>query len=168
MHVDDKFVHLLKLMVGRRDNETHTLVDRLKIAIRHHAGDFNNDMPIEVKTRHFEVYPYQHVVVCHKVSVTTAAHAETGVPSMESLALLVSAILLFTIMMGPISILLSRVPNPAARIFGYISGGLGIVAGVFLLMSVSSRGATLIGLLSAGLAGFGLYLNFKRRAEQRD
>ena len=87
---------------------------------------------------------------------------------MESLALLVSAILLFTIMMGPISILLSRVPNPAARIFGYISGGLGIVAGVFLLMSVSSRGATLIGLLSAGLAGFGLYLNIKRRADQRD
>lgn len=81
---------------------------------------------------------------------------------MESLALLVSIILLVTISLGPISVLLSRFQAPAARIFGFATGGLGIIAGIMLLTSVGSTGGTFIGFLSAASGALGVYLNYKK------
>ncbi len=82
---------------------------------------------------------------------------------MESLALLVSIILLVTISLGPISVVLSRFQAPLARLFGYVTGGLGVAAGVLLLLSVESRGGAIIGLLSAALGALGVFLNLKKR-----
>ena len=162
MHIDDEVVHLLELMGTSGDNKTYAFIDGLQIAVRHDASDFDNDMPIRFQPRHFEVNPYQLVAVCHKVSVTAAAHDETGVPLMESLALLVSVILMVTVSLGPISIVLSRFQAPMARLFGFVTGGLGVAAGVLLLLSVDSRGGAIIGILAAALSALGIFLNLKK------
>ncbi len=81
---------------------------------------------------------------------------------MESLALLVSIILMVTISLGPISVVLSRFKAPMARLFGYVTGGLGVAAGILLLVSVDSRGGMIIGIMSAALGALGVFLNLKK------
>ena len=81
---------------------------------------------------------------------------------MESLALLVSIILLVVVWLGPISLMLALVSQRWARVVGYITGGLGILAGLWLATTVDSPGARLIGLI-AGLLGLGgVLLNWRK------
>lgn len=83
---------------------------------------------------------------------------------MESLALLVSIILLVVVWLGPISLMLALVSQPWARVAGYITGGLGILAGLWLASTVDSPGARLIGAI-AGLLGLGGVLLNRRKAK---
>ena len=81
---------------------------------------------------------------------------------MESLAFLVAVIVLVTVLLGPISIMLSRLEPMSARIVGYISGVGGVLAGLRLATVVDSPGARIIGGIATGLGGYGLWLNWRR------
>lgn len=82
---------------------------------------------------------------------------------MESLALLVSIIILTTFMFGPISMAFSRLEQTWARVLGFITGGAGVLAGAWLGTTVDSTGARIMGLLAASLAAFGLWLNWRKQ-----
>lgn len=81
---------------------------------------------------------------------------------MESLALLVSIILLVVVWLGPISMMLALVSQPWARIAGYITGGLGVLAGIWLATTVDSPGARLIGAIASLLGVAGVWLNRRK------
>lgn len=86
---------------------------------------------------------------------------------MESLAVLVSIILLVILWLGPISILLSLVDKPWARVLGYISGGFGVAAGIWLAVTVSSTGGQVLGGLSLLLGAVGAFLNWRKAHPRR-
>ena len=81
---------------------------------------------------------------------------------MESLALLVSIILLVVVWLGPISMMLALVSRPWGRIAGYVTGGLGVLAGIWLATTVDSPGARLIGAIASLLGVAGVALNWRK------
>lgn len=81
---------------------------------------------------------------------------------MESLALLVSIIVLTIVVLGPLSFALSRLKQRWAHIVGLVAGVTGVLAGAWLSTTVDSTGARVIGLSALALSGWGAWLNWGR------
>jgi hypothetical protein len=81
---------------------------------------------------------------------------------MESLALLVSIILLTIVILGPISFALSRLKYRWAHIVGLVAGVAGVLTGAWLGVTVDSSGARIMGLLALAVSGWGAWLNWGR------
>ena len=81
---------------------------------------------------------------------------------MESLAFLVAMIVLALVTSPAVTLLLSLPDNKVTRILSYITGGLGIVAGLWFVTTVFSVGTIMVSLwVVLGNAG-AIYYSYKR------
>lgn len=67
---------------------------------------------------------------------------------MQSLAALVTVLLLIILMLGPIALGLSFSKHPAALVVSVVIAALGVFAGVWLMLSVDAMGARVMGVIS--------------------
>ena len=81
---------------------------------------------------------------------------------MESLALLATVIISLTVLGGPISLLLTFVPQrllPLAviKIWAFVIAAIAIFVGIMLIVNVNSIGAVITGLIGITTALFAIY-----------
>jgi len=81
---------------------------------------------------------------------------------MESLALLATVIISLTVLGGPISLLLTFVPQrllPLAviKIWAFLFAAIAILVGIMLIINVNSIGAVITGLIGITTALFAIY-----------
>jgi hypothetical protein len=81
---------------------------------------------------------------------------------MESLALLATVIISLTVLGGPISLLLTFVPQrllPLAviKIWAFLFAAIAILVGIMLIINVNSIGAVITGLIGISTALFAIY-----------
>ena len=81
---------------------------------------------------------------------------------MESLALLATVIISLTVLGGPISLLLTFVPQrllPLAviKIWAFFFAAIAILVGIMLIINVNSIGAVITGLIGISTALFAIY-----------
>jgi hypothetical protein len=81
---------------------------------------------------------------------------------MESLALLATVIISLTVLGGPISLLLTFVPQrllPLAviKIWAFLFAAIAILVGIMLIINVNSIGAFITGLIGITTALFAIY-----------
>jgi hypothetical protein len=81
---------------------------------------------------------------------------------MESLALLATVIISLTVLGGPISLLLTFVPQrllPLAviKIWAFLFAAIAILVGIMLIVNVNSIGAVITGLIGISTALFAIY-----------
>jgi len=81
---------------------------------------------------------------------------------MESLALLATVIISLTVLGGPISLLLTYIPQrllPLAviKIWAFVFAAVAILVGIMLIINVNSIGAMIIGVLGITTAVFAIY-----------
>jgi hypothetical protein len=81
---------------------------------------------------------------------------------MESLALLATVIISLTVLGGPISLLLTFVPQrllPLAviKIWAFVFAAIAIFVGIMLIINVNSIGAVITGLIGITTAVFAIY-----------
>ena len=81
---------------------------------------------------------------------------------MESLALLATVIISLTVLGGPISLLLTFVPQrllPLAviKIWAFLFAAIAILVGIMLIVNVKSIGAVITGLIGISTALFAIY-----------
>ena len=81
---------------------------------------------------------------------------------MESLALLATVIISLTVLGGPISLLLTFIPQrllPLAviKIWAFVFAAIAIFVGVMLIINVNSIGAFITGLIGITTAVFAIY-----------
>ena len=81
---------------------------------------------------------------------------------MESLALLATLIISLTVLGGPISLLLTFIPQrllPLAviKIWAFVFAAIAILVGVMLIINVNSIGAFITGLIGITTAVFAIY-----------
>ena len=81
---------------------------------------------------------------------------------MESLALLATVIISLTVLGGPISLLLTFVPQrllPLAviKIWAFLFAAIAILVGIMLIINVNSIGAFITGLIGITTAVFAIY-----------
>lgn len=81
---------------------------------------------------------------------------------MESLALLAVFLISLTVLGGPISLLLTFVPQrllPLAviKILAFVFASVAILVGIFLIINVNSLGALIMGVVGIATAVFAIY-----------
>ena len=81
---------------------------------------------------------------------------------MESLALLATVIISLTVLGGPISLLLTFIPQrllPLAviKIWAFVFASVAILVGIMLMINVSSIGAMIMGIIGITTAVFAIY-----------
>lgn len=81
---------------------------------------------------------------------------------MESLALLATVIISLTVLGGPISLLLTFIPQrllPLAliKILAFVFASVAILVGIFLVINVNSLGALIMGVIGITTAVFAIY-----------
>jgi hypothetical protein len=81
---------------------------------------------------------------------------------MESLALLATVIISLTVLGGPISLLLTFVPQrllPLAviKIWAFLFAAIAILVGIMLIINVNAIGAVITGLIGITTAVFAIY-----------
>lgn len=81
---------------------------------------------------------------------------------MESLALLAVFLISLTVLGGPISLLLTFVPQrllPLAviKILAFVFASVAILVGIFLIINVNSLGALIMGVVGIATAIFAIY-----------
>jgi hypothetical protein len=81
---------------------------------------------------------------------------------MESLALLATVIISLTVLGGPISLILTFVPQrllPLAviKIWAFLFAAIAIFVGIMLIINVNSIGAVITGLIGVTTAVFAIY-----------
>ena len=81
---------------------------------------------------------------------------------MESLALLAVFLISLTVLGGPISLLLTFIPQrllPLAviKIWAFLFAAIAILVGIMLIINVNSIGAVIIGLIGITTALFAIY-----------
>jgi len=81
---------------------------------------------------------------------------------MESLALLATVIISLTVLGGPISLLLTYIPQrllPLAviKIWAFVFAAVAILVGIMLIINVNSIGAMIIGVIGITTAVFAIY-----------
>jgi hypothetical protein len=81
---------------------------------------------------------------------------------MESLALLATVIISLTVLGGPISLLLTFVPQrllPLAviKIWAFLFAAIAILVGIMLIINVNAIGAVITGLIGISTALFAIY-----------
>jgi len=81
---------------------------------------------------------------------------------MESLALLATVIISLTVLGGPISLLLTYIPQrllPLAviKIWAFVFAAVAILVGIMLIINVNSIGAMIMGVLGITTAVFAIY-----------
>jgi hypothetical protein len=81
---------------------------------------------------------------------------------MESLALLATVIISLTVLGGPISLLLTFIPQrllPLAviKIWAFVIAAIAIFVGIMLIINVNSIGAFITGLIGIATALFAIY-----------
>lgn len=81
---------------------------------------------------------------------------------MESLALLAVFLISLTVLGGPISLLLTFVPQrllPLAviKILAFVFASVAILVGIMLIINVNSIGAVIIGVIGIATAVFAIY-----------
>ena len=81
---------------------------------------------------------------------------------MESLALLATVIISLTVLGGPISLLLTFIPQqllPLAviKILAFVFASVAILVGIMLMINVNSIGAMIMGVIGITTAVFAIY-----------
>lgn len=81
---------------------------------------------------------------------------------MESLALLATVIISLTVLGGPISLLLTFIPQrllPLAviKVLAFVFALVAILVGIFLVINVNSLGALIMGVIGITTAVFAIY-----------
>ena len=81
---------------------------------------------------------------------------------MESLALLATVIISLTVLGGPISLLLTFIPQrllPLAviKIWAFAFAAIAILVGIMLMINVNSIGAMIMGVIGIATAVFAIY-----------
>jgi hypothetical protein len=81
---------------------------------------------------------------------------------MESLALLATVIISLTVLGGPISLLLTFIPQrllPLAviKIWAFVFASVAILVGIMLMINVNSIGAMIMGVIGIATAVFAIY-----------
>ncbi len=81
---------------------------------------------------------------------------------MESLALLATVIISLTVLGGPISLLLTFIPQrllPLAviKVLAFVFASVAILVGIFLVINVNSLGALIMGVIGITTAVFAIY-----------
>ena len=81
---------------------------------------------------------------------------------MESLALLATVIISLTVLGGPISLLLTFIPQrllPLAviKIWAFVFASVAILVGIMLIINVNSIGAMIMGIIGIATAVFAIY-----------
>jgi len=81
---------------------------------------------------------------------------------MESLALLATVIISLTVLGGPISLLLTYIPQrllPLAviKIWAFVFAAVAILVGIMLIINVNSIGAMIMGVIGITTAVFAIY-----------
>lgn len=82
---------------------------------------------------------------------------------MESLALVVAIIVAISFVGGPVSVLLSFLPQTAAKVGAVLFGACSAVVSVYLLVVSSAIGGRLFGLFGLATSGFALWRVFTAR-----
>ena len=81
---------------------------------------------------------------------------------MESLALLAAVVISLTVVGGPISLLLTFIPQrllPLAviKIWAFVFASVAILVGIMLMINVNSIGAMIMGVIGIATAVFAIY-----------
>jgi hypothetical protein len=81
---------------------------------------------------------------------------------MESLALLAAVVISLTVVGGPISLLLTFIPQrllPLAviKIWAFVFASVAILVGIMLMINVNSNGAMIMGVIGITTAVFAIY-----------
>ena len=81
---------------------------------------------------------------------------------MESLALLATVIISLTVLGGPISLLLTFIPQrllPLAviKIWAFLFAAIAILVGIMMIINVNSIGALIMGTIGATCGGVAIY-----------
>ena len=81
---------------------------------------------------------------------------------MESLALLAAVVISLTVVGGPISLLLTFIPQrllPLAviKIWAFLFASVAILVGIMLMINVNSIGAMIMGVIGIATAVFAIY-----------
>lgn len=89
---------------------------------------------------------------------------------MESLALAVAIIVAISFVGGPVSVLLSFLPQTAAKVGTAVFGGLAAIVSAYLLVVSSATGGRLFAIFGLATSGFALWrlATTKRRTPKWD
>ena len=111
-------------------------------------------------------------VRCGRDAICLYANWRSGcdTSAMESLALIVAIIVAISFVGGPVSVLLSFLPQPAAKVGTVVFGGSAAVVSVYLLVVSSAIGGRLFALFGLATSGFALWrlATSKRRTPKWD